>query len=374
MRQPIPLREMLCSTARLIDSTRPAIVSAMALRMAGPSTGEIAVAIARGLRRTDSLMAISTVVASARASCRSRPARRAIASGSISASSSGVMPSASSRRRSSSSWRCSPPSRSSRSSANSADAGSYSPVPASRPGGAKSSATSASRRALPCPPVVAAQPGCHVRKEPGDGRGIGLLGPQLLHRTGELRGELQQAFAKLGVRHPGRFLELGMPLLQGAERLLEGSLQSLEVLGAPGPLRGEPFAQRLDFLLKGGLELGDLLGEIGADGFLALQQPGLGGIEAGLDGAHLAAEEDVANLVETFRRRLCGGRAIAGRFVPLPGGLGHDKPFPELILQFYRSPESSAISGIQTRAGRDIMRQNRDVTRGSDGRLGGGAS
>ena len=53
-------------------------------------------AISRGFRRTDSLMALSTVGASARASWRSRPARRAIASGSSSASSSGVAPASSS--------------------------------------------------------------------------------------------------------------------------------------------------------------------------------------------------------------------------------------------------------------------------------------
>ena len=117
MRQRMPCGEKLCSIARLIVFTSPAIVSAIALRIDGPSTGKIAVAISCGLRRTDSLIAFSTVGASA---MRELPVARrraaTIACGSFSASSSGVISDVSRRRRSSSSWRRSPPNSSSRSS------------------------------------------------------------------------------------------------------------------------------------------------------------------------------------------------------------------------------------------------------------------
>ena len=118
-----PRGERLCSIVLLIEATSPASVSAMAFRIAGPSTGKMALAISRGFRRTDSPIALSTVGASARASWRSRPARRAIASGSSSASSSGVAP-ASSLRSSSRRRRRSGPRISSRSSESSCADGS----------------------------------------------------------------------------------------------------------------------------------------------------------------------------------------------------------------------------------------------------------
>jgi hypothetical protein len=98
----MPCGERLYSIARLIVLTSPDIVSAIAFLIAGPSTGKIAVANSRGSRRTDSLIALSTVGASAIESCRSRAARWTIACGSFSASSSGVSSAVSRRRRSSS--------------------------------------------------------------------------------------------------------------------------------------------------------------------------------------------------------------------------------------------------------------------------------
>ena len=47
---------MLCSSVRLSDSIIPLSVAAIALRMAGPMTGNSASASGCGLRRTDSVM------------------------------------------------------------------------------------------------------------------------------------------------------------------------------------------------------------------------------------------------------------------------------------------------------------------------------
>ena len=63
--------DRLCSSVRLSDSSIPLSLAAMALRIAGPMTGNSASASGCGSRRTDAVIASSTVGASARASCGS---------------------------------------------------------------------------------------------------------------------------------------------------------------------------------------------------------------------------------------------------------------------------------------------------------------
>ena len=69
-------------------------------------------------------------------------------------------------------------------------------------------------------------------------------------------------------------------------------------------LGDELLVERLGLPLGAGVDVGELLREVRADRGLLAHDALLEALESGLDGAHLTAEEDVADLVEAFRCRL----------------------------------------------------------------------
>src|SRR5690606_2844621 len=87
--------------------------------------------------------------------------------------------------------------------------------------------------------------------------------------------------------------------------------EGLEGSGARVALGGDTLVEGLRLTLGESVEVGDALGELGAHRVLLETEAFFGALESGLDGAHLAAEEDVADLIEALGGGL-GGRLLLG--------------------------------------------------------------
>src|SRR6476646_4462170 len=230
--------EKLCSTVRLSDSTIPASVCAMALRMAGPMTGKSASARGRGSRRTEEVLASSTVGASARVSCSSSE-RSAIASGSTRLTSRVCAAGSWMYSRRSRSSRCSGPTSSVRSSSNESS-GPW-PVPTvPEPSGARvrprAAASAIALRLGDRQMELVGQAHRHLGEERRERRAIRLVraellglarerGEHLVHLRAQIVGEplmlVEHLLAEIAVSLRHLLVERQRPLVLGLRRFLQ---------------------------------------------------------------------------------------------------------------------------------------------------------
>src|SRR5688500_7055597 len=175
---------------------------------------------------------------------------------------------------------------------------------------------------------VAADSRRHVREYAHQRRDVGLVVAERRDFTIEVRGHalrqtldlgrcgaglLHDVVADLGVGEAGELLELYVTFLERSQNLLDLAREQLELLGALRPLCSEALVQRLRLAFRVRVDVGELLREIRADRRLLAHDALLESLQSRLDGAHLPAKQDVANLVEAL------GRGVVRRQV---GGAG----------------------------------------------------